>query len=260
VKWYFLACVVGFEVGSVICGAAPSLNALIVGRLILGIFGSGVYSGALTYVALSTSDHERPLYFSGIVAMWGTGSVLGPIVGGALAQSSATWRWAFYINLVVAAVFVPAFIFCLPPIRPSNLPLAKKIRTQDWVGIVIFEAGSACYAMAVTFGGVLYDFKSPSVIVLWVMTGVLLIAFVLITIYHPGVSKENRLYPGHFMKRMDLIILQLQLFVASGAMMTSVYYTPLIFQFTRGDGALMAGAACMCKLVDLLDAGKVRFC
>ena len=242
VKWYYLACVAGFEVGSAVCGAAPNMNALIVGRLILGIFGSGVYSGSLTVVALMTSNRERPLYFSGIIAIWGIGSVIGPVIGGAFAESSATWRWAFYINLPVAAVFIPGFLFCIPSINPSpTLSVTQKLRTQDWVGITIFEGGSACYAMAITFGGIVYSFSSGQEIALWVMTGVLLVTFILVVIYHPFVAKEHRLYPGHFHKRFELNNLQLQLFVVSGTMMTSVYYIPLLFQFTRGDGALDAG-------------------
>ena len=34
---------------------------------------------------------------------WGTGAILGPVIAGAFAGSSATWRWAFYINLPLAA-------------------------------------------------------------------------------------------------------------------------------------------------------------
>jgi len=95
--------------------------------------------------------------------------------------------------------------------------------------------------VALTFGGSYYSFSSGSEIALWVMTGIFLITFVLVTIYHPGVSKESRLYPGHFAKRLELVILQFQMFVIAGTMNTAIYYTPLIFQFTRGDGALEAG-------------------
>lgn len=241
IKWMFLSSIVLFEVGSVLCGAAPNMTALIVGRVIAGIGGSGVYSGSLTYISVTTNNHERPLYLSGIVAMWGLGSVLGPIIGGAFASSKATWRWAFYINLVVAAVLAPAFLFCLPSINPMQVSLIKKLRTQDWIGITIFSAGSACFTMALTFGGVVFRFSSGSEITLWVMTGVLLIAFILVTTFHPGVSVENKLYPAHFVKRLELVNLQYQLFLASGAMMISVYYTSLLFQFTRGDGPLEAG-------------------
>ncbi|KAK2596506.1 hypothetical protein N8I77_013393 [Diaporthe amygdali] len=241
VKWLFIGCVVGFEVGSAICGAAPNMQAMIIGRVIQGVTGSGVYSGGLTYIALTTTTRERPLYFSGVVAMWGAGSVLGPVIGGAFAESSATWRWAFYINLVVAAVFAPAFFFCLPNIQPLDLPLLERARSLDWLGILIFEGGVACYAMALTFGGVVYGFASGQEIALWTMTGVLLIAFSSVTYFHPGVPADKTLYPAHFLSSLKLNILQFNLFVASGSMMMTVYYVPLFFQFTRGDNALDAG-------------------
>ncbi|KAK6069584.1 MFS drug efflux transporter [Seiridium cupressi] len=241
VKWYFLIMVLGFEVGSIICGAALTMDVLIVGPFLQGFFGCGVYAGGLRIVAISTTNRERPLYFSGIITMYGIGSVIGPVIGGAFAENSATWRWAFYLNLVVVGIFTPGFLFCLPSINPMDIPLAQKFFIQDWIGFTAFEAGTACYAMALTFGGIYYPFDSGSEIALWVMTGVLLIAFLLLTIYHPGVAKENRLYPGHFTKNMELNILQFQILVCGGTMLTTIYYTPLIFQFTRGDGALEAG-------------------
>lgn len=240
VKWLFISWVIGFEVGSVVCAAAPNMDAMIVGRVIQGVCGAGVYSGGLTYIALTTTHKERPMYFSGIIAVWGTGCILGPVIGGAFAESGAGWRWAFWINLIVAAITAPAMLLCLPNIQPSTLPLGKRLRTQDWIGIVILCAGGACFAMAVSFGGTVYAFDSGSLITLWVMTGVLLIAFILVTIYHPGVSAENRLYPWHFMKQIELDILQYHLFNVAGAMFMTLYYVPLIFQFTRSDGPLMA--------------------
>lgn len=216
------------------------MNAMIVGRVIQGACGAGVYSGGLTYIALTTTHKERPMYLSGIAAVWGTGSILGPVVGGAFAQSSAGWRWAFWINLIVAAVTAPAMLLCLPNINPSDSPLAKKLRMQDWIGITVLCGGGACFAMAVSFGGTVYPFDSGSEIALWVMTIVSLIAFILVTIYHPGVAAENRLYPFHFMKQMELNILQYHLFIGAGAMFMTLYYVPLIFQFTRLDGPLDA--------------------
>jgi len=147
VKWLFISWVIGFEVGSAICGGAPNMNALIVGRAIQGVCGAGVYSGGLTYIALTTTHKERPIYFSGVIAVWGTGCILGPVIGGAFAESGAGWRWAFWINLIVAAVTAPAMLFCLPNINPSDLPLAKKLRTQDWIGIIVLCGGGASFAM-----------------------------------------------------------------------------------------------------------------
>ncbi|KAL4869204.1 hypothetical protein BDV12DRAFT_196633 [Aspergillus spectabilis] len=242
VRLLFLTCVTGFEIGSAICGAAPNMNIMILGRVIQGVTGCGCYSGALTYISMITTKHDRPLYLSGVLAMWGLGSVLGPVIGGAFAQSSATWRWAFYINLVVAALFAPALIFCLPDINPVNyFTFIQKLKAQDWVGTIVFLGSAARLSMAITFGGVSYAFSSGAEITLWTMAGVLLVIFILVTIFHPFVSSKNRLYPIHLMKRMELNILQYTLFVAAGALLITLYYTPLIFRFTRGDEPLMAG-------------------
>jgi MFS family permease len=241
-KLVFLISLFLFEGGSAICGSAPNMSALIIGRVISGIGGSGVYVGGLTYISVLTTPHERPIYLAGVMSVWGFGNVLGPIVGGSFADSSATWRWGFYINLPIAGAFLPGILFCLPKINAMpDTPLWKKAKMQDWVGIVVFTAFCACFSMAGSFGGTLFAWKSGSEIALWVMTGVLLIATILVTIYHPFVSSDLKLLPMQFMKSKDLIILPLQSFLVAGSMMMSIYYTPLIFQFTRGDSALMGG-------------------
>ncbi|OIW32212.1 MFS general substrate transporter, partial [Coniochaeta ligniaria NRRL 30616] len=241
-KILFVTSLILFEAGSAICGAAPSMDAIIVGRVIAGVGGAGVYVGGLTYISILTTPNERPLYLAILMSVWGFGNVLGPIVGGSFAVSSATWRWGFYINLPIAAAFSPAFLFSLPNINAMpDTPFSKKIRMQDWVGIVVFTAFCLCFCMAGSFGGTLYAWDSGSEIALWVMTFVLLIAFILVTIYHPLVPAESRLLPVSFMRTKDLVIIPLQAFLVAGSMMMSIYYTPLIFQFTRGDGPLLAG-------------------
>lgn len=242
VKWLFLSVVILFEIGSALCGAAPNMDAFIIGRVIQGIGACGCYSGAVTYVSMTTAKRERPLYLSGIIATWSLGSVLGPVVGGAFAQSSATWRWAFYINLVVAAVTAPWLVLYLPNIDPRpDLTFKEKLLMQDWLAIIIFLGGSTCFSMALTFGGIVYPFDSAAEITLWTLTGVLLIVFIVVTIYHPMVILQQRLYPMHLHRHKEIDILQLAIIMAAGSLVTTLYYTPLLFQFTRGDGALMAG-------------------
>jgi MFS family permease len=242
IKWLFLSVVVLFEIGSALCGAAPNMDAFIVGRVIQGIGACGCYSGAVTFVSRCTSKRERPLYLSGVLATWSFGSVLGPVVGGAFAYSKVGWRWAFYINLILAAFAAPWLILYLSNIDPApHLTFKEKMLRQDWVGIVVFLGGSTCLALALTFGGTVYPFNSASEITLWTLSGILLIVFLLVTIYHPMVSLQDRLYPIHLMKRLELDILQFEILVAAGCMVTTLYYIPLLFQFTRGDGPLMAG-------------------
>lgn len=214
--------------------------------------GCGCYIGSITFISHLTTPRERPLYLSGVLIVWGIGSVVGPLVGGGFAQSSAGWRWAFYINLIIAVVSAPGLIWCLPSLNPMDIPFTQKLKTQDWLGITIFSAGSVCFTMALAFGGTIYPFGSASGIVLWVMTGVLLVVFGLVTYYHPFVAKEHRLYPVHLFKNIQLSLLKLEIFMAMGSMMTALYYIPLLFQFSRGDTPLEAGIRLlpfMCSLI-----------
>jgi MFS family permease len=99
-KYVYLISALLFFVGSALCGAAHDMNTMIVGRVIAGIGGNGLYMGSVTLLSLNTSSRERPVYLSLNGLIWGIGTVLGPILGGLFEKANAGgWRWAFYINL-----------------------------------------------------------------------------------------------------------------------------------------------------------------
>ncbi|KAK2024716.1 MFS general substrate transporter [Colletotrichum zoysiae] len=257
VKKLFLLHILIFEIGSAICGAAPNMTAMVIGRVIAGLGGSGMYSGALTYIAMLTTEMERSRYVAGVSAVWGLGSVLGPVIGGGFSESSATWRWAFYINLVIGGVFSPAYLLLLPDIclQPGKT-LAQKLRMIDWTGVVIFLGGAVCFTMAIAFSGLVYPWSSGSAIALWVMTGALLLATIAVTIWHPFVPKVNRLIPAEFFRNTELLNLQVQMYLVSGIFLAAVYYIPLFFAFAKGDGSLQAGVRLL-PFVCFLVAGAV---
>jgi MFS family permease len=61
VKWVFLGAIFIFEVGSAVCGAAPTSEALIIGRAVAGVGSAGIFSGALIIVAYSVPLEKRPI-------------------------------------------------------------------------------------------------------------------------------------------------------------------------------------------------------
>ncbi|KAL9087211.1 MAG: hypothetical protein Q9159_003778 [Coniocarpon cinnabarinum] len=75
-KVMFVAGVVLFEVGSTISGAAPNMNAFIIGRAIGGVGANGLYLGAITIVARFTSSKEKAVYFSFFGISWGIGTLV----------------------------------------------------------------------------------------------------------------------------------------------------------------------------------------
>lgn len=62
IKWLYIFHVIVFEAGSALCGAAPNMPAMIIGRVITGVGGSGMYMGCLMLLTVTTSNQERPFY------------------------------------------------------------------------------------------------------------------------------------------------------------------------------------------------------
>ena len=63
-KWLYIISVIIFEASSALCGGAPNMAAMIVGRVFAGAGGIGMYIGVLTLLSVNTSDQERPTYLS----------------------------------------------------------------------------------------------------------------------------------------------------------------------------------------------------
>lgn len=123
----------------------------------------------------------------------------------------------FYINLVVGGVFAPVYLLLFPDvISHPDKTFLQKLGMIDWVMSVLFVAGACCLTMAISFGGLVYDYDSGPEISLWVVTGVLLILTILAAKYHPRVGKWDRLYPVHFFKNPVVLNMQVQIFLSSG--------------------------------------------
>lgn len=241
-KWTYILCVVLFEAGSALCGGAPTIDALIVGRAICGVGGSGMYVGVMTLLAATTTMHERPMYVGGTGLTWGLGTVLGPIIGGAFTDSSAGWRWAFYINLCIGAVCAPVYIFMLPNKDPRpGVSLADRAREMDYLGGLLTIGAFISGVMAVSFGGITYPWDSGKIIGLFVCSGVLFILLGLQQVYTVFTTTTRRIFPIEFFKSRTILILFCMTAAGGTAIFIPIYMIPIFFQFTRNDSALEAG-------------------
>ncbi|TEY39868.1 hypothetical protein BOTCAL_0449g00050 [Botryotinia calthae] len=231
-----------FEVGSAICGGAPNMNALIVGRAICGLGGIGMYIGVMTVISENTSKTERPVYLGLIGILWGIGTVVGPFIGGAFADSSATWRWGFYINLCIGGAFAPLYVFLIPNSKPrSNLSLLGRWVQIDWLGALVLLGAIACLLMAIAFGGVLFPWNSGSIIGLFVTGGILFIALAIQQSYVMGTTEEHRLIPIEYLHSKEIVILFIETACAGAAVFLPIYFIPIFFEIIHGESALGSG-------------------
>ncbi|KAL8858174.1 MAG: hypothetical protein Q9178_005351 [Gyalolechia marmorata] len=254
-KILYLITVFFFEAGSAICGAANTMDALIIGRAICGFGGAGMYLGVLTLLSVTTTEHERPTYIGFTGVTWGLGTVLGPIVGGAFTDSSAGWRWAFYINLVIGAIFAPVWFLYLPRFDPRpGVAMKKRLAEIDYVGTLLIIGAYVSGVMAINFGGSTYPWNSGRIIGLFVTSGVLFILFGTQQGMAILTTKDRRIFPVEFLKRRIMLILFAETACASTATFLPIYFIPLFFQLIRGDSALEAGVRLLPYVVFLVVA------
>ena len=201
-----------------------------------------MYCGVMTLLSVTTTERERPTYIGLTGLTWGAGTVLGPIIGGAFTDSGATWRWAFYINLVIGGIFAPVYLFILPRFDPRpGVPIMKRLREVDWVGTLLIIGAFTSGVMAISFGGNLYAWNSGRVIGLFCTSGVLFIMFgtqqglALLT------TKERRIFPVEFLRQRIMLILFASTSAAATATFLPIYFIPLYFIFVKNDSALDAG-------------------
>ncbi|KAI0138719.1 MFS general substrate transporter [Hypoxylon sp. NC0597] len=241
-KWVFISCLVNFAAASALCGAAPNMEAMIVGRVWAGFGGAGMYLGTLNISTALTLPKEQPLYVALIGFVYGGGAILGPIVGGLLADSAATWRWAFYLNLIIFAVMSPIYLFLVPSIsRRPEMPFREKLKLIDWLGILLNSGMYCCFTVAFLFGGVLWEWSDGRTIALIVLFGAFLIAFAVTQKLCILTDKANRLFPCSFLRNRQLVLLYVLMACSGGAsLFVAVYYIPLYYLFARGDSGTEA--------------------
>ncbi|KAI1154292.1 major facilitator superfamily domain-containing protein [Nemania diffusa] len=104
VRLIFLACIVVFEAGSILCALAPSSIVLILGRLITGVGGGGLYIGSVVLIGYAVPCESRPMYISMVTSLDGVASFAGPLLGGIFTESRLTWPFCFWINLPIGFV------------------------------------------------------------------------------------------------------------------------------------------------------------
>ncbi|KAJ6570110.1 major facilitator superfamily domain-containing protein [Mycena vulgaris] len=241
IKWVYITAIVIFEAGSLLCGAAPNSNALIIGRTIAGLGSAGIFTGALIIIAHSVPLTKRPMYTGLMAGMYGISSVAGPLMGGAFTDK-VTWRWCFYINLPIGgvALLVMIFLFKMPKSahheRKTGSWLELINQFDPW-GTLVFIPAIISLLLALQWGGSKYEWKNGRIIGLFVVFGVLIIAFLAIQSWKqeaatvpPRIFKTRSIWSGAWFS----------LCLGSGFFIL-VFYMPIWFQAVKGVSAVKSG-------------------
>ncbi|OTB03780.1 hypothetical protein M426DRAFT_59863 [Hypoxylon sp. CI-4A] len=237
VKKVFLFSVAIFEIGSVICGAAPNSIAFILGRAIAGLGGAGIFTGVMIIMLPLVPLRKRPMFQGIFGTVFGIASVMGPLIGGAFTDH-VTWRWCFYINLPVGAVAVVCLLLvALPTGKPQPAGVWEQFTRLDPLGTLFFVPSIVCLLLALQWGGSTYAWGSWRIILLLVLFAVLFIAFAAVQVLMPNTATV----PVRVIGQRSIAFATLFMLSVAGAMMMTVYYLPLWFQVVKGVSAVHSG-------------------
>lgn len=205
------------------------MDSEIVGRAICGVGGIGIYMGALNLLAVTISNAERPVYISLMGICWGSGTVLGPIIGGAFTDSSATWRWSFYINLVIGGVVAPIYLLLLPSTNAQirETGFFRRLRSIDWVGTVIISGATVSGVMGINFGGVLFPWNSGTIIGCFICSGILWILFGIQQVYCIFTTVDDRIFPCDIVLNWEANMLFTHTAGGLGSSVVAIYFIPV---------------------------------
>ena len=193
-KRVFVISIIGFTAASAMCGAAQTLEQIIVFRVLQGVFGATIMplSQAVMFDIYPGEERGPAIGLMGMGVM--VAPILGPVLGGWLTDNFS-WRWVFYINLPLGVLSVLGIQAFFPADRaPQRLPF-------DAVGFGLLSLALASFQLMLDRGQTSDWFQSPEIVIEATVAAVTLVLFIIHTL-----TAERPLLPiklvtdGNFVK------------------------------------------------------------
>ncbi|HEX5370196.1 MAG TPA: MDR family MFS transporter [Dehalococcoidia bacterium] len=218
-----------FMAGSALCGAAGSMEQLIIFRAVQGLGAGAIMPIVITIIGDNFMIEERARiqgFFSGV---WGFASLLGPVVGGLITQG-VSWRWIFLINLPIGALGILILWYFF------HENLTRRRHVIDFYGMSLLSGSLVAFLLALLDGVTNWGWFGGPTLALFFVAAVLLGIF----LWQEQRVEEPLILLSLF-KNKVIAIVSLSMLMAGAMMFGFQSYVPLFVQGVRGGSALDAG-------------------
>lgn len=231
----FIAAIAIFVIGSLTTGLANSMYELAAYRALQGVGAGGLFSLALTIVADIVPPRERARYQGMFLAVFGSSSVLGPVIGGLFAGINTLlwidgWRWVFLMNLPIGIL---SMFMVLKFLHVPHTPRPQRI---DWWGAVTIILGTVPILLVAEQGRE-WGWGSPLAVAMY-LTGVVGIASFILIERKMG---SAALIPLEIFKNQTFTRTQILAVIVGIGMFGGMIVLPLIIQIAYGADPTQAG-------------------
>ncbi|ALG06582.1 MFS transporter [Kibdelosporangium phytohabitans] len=247
-KPFYLLAISLFVVGSLACTFSQSMYQLAAFRALQGLGAGGLMSLAFTIIADIVSPRERAKYQGYFMAVFGTSSVLGPVLGGFLAGQQDIvgidgWRWVFLVNVPIGivALFVVA--------RVLNVPHERHDHKIDWLGALTLVVG-VVPLLIIAEQGREWGWASERAILCYVVGAIGLVAFVLVE----AKMKDAALIPLRLFRNSTFSSVILAGVILGVGMFGGITMVPQYLQIVKGETPTSAGLLMLPLMVGIMIA------
>ena len=230
-KPFLLAGVLIFIGGSALCGAAQTMEQLVLFRGLQGIGGGFSQAMAFTTIADLFPPSRRGRVSGMLGAVFGLASVIGPAVGGFLTDGPG-WRWCFYVNVPIGTLAFAILLFGFP-----HLVNRQKSHRIDWLGALTLILSMVPILLALEWGGRTYPWRSPEVLALSAFGLVMFVVFLIVETRAPEAIMPPRLFRDRVVGSAALAAM-----LTAVAMFGATLFIPLFIQSVIGASATRSGA------------------
>jgi len=245
-KSFFLFSIGVFILGSLLCSFATSMYELTAFRAVQGIGAGGLFALTFAIIGDIVPPRERSRYQGYFVAVFGTSSVLGPVIGGALAGQASIlgitgWRWVFLVNVPIgfAAFAVVAKVL--------NIPHTRREHRIDWPGAIAL-AVALVPLLTVAQQGREWGWTSHRAIACYVIAGLGLIAFLLAE----RRIGEDALIPLRLFRNSVFSVTSVSGVIIGMGMFGGIAVLPLYLQIVKGASPTKAGLLTVPLMVGIM--------
>ncbi len=245
-KRFFLLCIFLFTLSSLLCGAAPSLAALILFRVMQGAGGGGLQPMAQAILADTFPPQKRGLAF----ALYGITAVMAPTIGptlGGWITDNYSWRWIFYINLPVGILTL--FLVMRMVEDPPYLSRLKGAGVRiDYIGVALLALGIGALQVVLDKGQEDDWFGSHFIVTLMVISAVSLIALVFWELHHKAPIIDIRMFKSFNFALACVMMFFLGVLLFSSLVMMPQFLQTLMGYTAESAGLVLSGAGLLILL------------
>jgi EmrB/QacA subfamily drug resistance transporter len=225
-----------FVAGSLLCSLASSMEMLAGFRAVQGIGAGGLFTLALAIIGDIVPPRERARYQGFFIAVFGTSSVIGPVVGGFFSSQDTVlgldgWRWIFFVNVPLGAL---ALFLVNRTLKISHLERVD--HRIDWFGAITLSTG-IIPLLLVAERGLQWGWTSLYAITCYIVS---IIGFLLFTRIELKMGDEA-LIPLRLFKDKTFSIMTTVGIISGMAMFGGLAILPLFLQIVNGATPAEAG-------------------